>query len=101
MTSANLIKICSTRGIPIPVLKPKGAMFEGALAKGGNIGTLATFAPSVGSMEDEFCEMADAIGLRATIQTYCVLGAMAALKASASSPRAVTRRSSQARYAPI
>jgi hypothetical protein len=42
---------------------------------------LATFLPSVASMEDEFREMADAVGQRATIQTYCVPGAMAALKA--------------------
>jgi hypothetical protein len=31
---------------------------------------LATFLPSVASMEDEFREMADAVGQRATIQTY-------------------------------
>jgi hypothetical protein len=34
---------------------------------------LATFSPSVASMEDEFREMADAVGQRATNQTYCML----------------------------
>ena len=67
--------------LQIPVLKPNEAMFEAALAVGRRIGMLATFAPSVGSMEDEFREMADTCGRRSMIQTYCVPGAMAALKA--------------------
>ena len=67
--------------LPIPVLKPNEAMFEAALAVGRRIGMLATFAPSVGSMEDEFREIAETSGRRAVIETYCVPGAMAALKA--------------------
>jgi hypothetical protein len=67
--------------LPIPVLKPSEAMFEAALAMGRRIGMLATFAPSVGSMEDEFREMADTSGRGASIETYCVPAAMAALKA--------------------
>jgi Asp/Glu/hydantoin racemase len=67
--------------LPIPVLKPNEAMFEAALAIGRRIGMLATFAPSVGSMEDEFREMAERSGRHAVIETYCVSGAMAALKA--------------------
>jgi hypothetical protein len=67
--------------LPIPVLKPNEAMFEAALATGGRIAMLATFAPSVGSMEDEFRDMAAAAQSRATIETYCVPGAMAALRA--------------------
>ncbi|HEX4185766.1 MAG TPA: aspartate/glutamate racemase family protein [Stellaceae bacterium] len=67
--------------LPIPVLKPNEAMFEAALAVGGRIAMLATFAPSVGSMEDEFRDMAATAQSRATIETYCVPGAMAALRA--------------------
>jgi hypothetical protein len=66
---------------PIPVLKPNEAMFEAALAAGRDIAMLATFAPSVQSMEDEFRAIATAQGSRATLETYCVPGAMAALKA--------------------
>src|SRR5262249_34898659 len=66
--------------LPIPVLKPNEAMFEAALAIGGRIAMLATFAPSVGSMEDEFRDMA-ACRSPATIETYCAPGAMAALRA--------------------
>jgi len=65
---------------PIPVLKPNEAMFETALLAGQRIGMLATFAPSVEAMEHEFRQMAAARRLPATITTYCVPGAMAALK---------------------
>ena len=66
---------------PIPVLKPNEAMFEAALAAGRRIGMLATFAPSVASMEQEFRAMAETHRSPATIETYCVPGAMAALRA--------------------
>jgi Asp/Glu/hydantoin racemase len=66
---------------PIPVLKPNEAMFEAALAAGRRIGMLATFAPSVQSMEEEFRAIAESHQLPATIESYCVPGAMAALKA--------------------
>jgi Asp/Glu/hydantoin racemase len=66
---------------PIPVLKPNEAMFEAALAAGRRIGMLATFAPSVQSMEDEFRAMAKMHRSPAVIETYCVPEAMAALKA--------------------
>jgi hypothetical protein len=65
----------------VPVLKPNEAMFEAALYTGRRIGMLATFAPSVASMEQEFREMASMRGIDATIESYCVPGAMAALRA--------------------
>jgi Asp/Glu/hydantoin racemase len=65
----------------IPVLKPNEAMFEAALTAGRRIGMVATFEPSVASMEDEFRQLAATQHSPATIETYCVPGAMAALKA--------------------
>jgi Asp/Glu/hydantoin racemase len=87
--AAGILFACSAFGeaitaaaeqVLIPVLKPNEAMFETALAMGQRIGMLATFAPSVASMEDEFREMAETRRSHATIETYCVPGAMIALK---------------------
>ncbi|HEY9550178.1 MAG TPA: aspartate/glutamate racemase family protein, partial [Kiloniellaceae bacterium] len=50
------IEQCARRA-SIPVLKPNEAMFEAALAQGGRLGLLATFAPSIPSMAAEFEEM--------------------------------------------
>jgi hypothetical protein len=61
------------RRMPIPVLTPNEAILEAALAMGEALGMLAAFSPSVASMEDEFREMADAVGQRATNQTYCMM----------------------------
>jgi Asp/Glu/Hydantoin racemase len=69
------------RGSDIPVLKPNQAMFEDALAHGSRIGMLATFGPSVPSMEQEFAEGAAAIRPAATLETVLVDGALPALKA--------------------
>lgn len=56
-------------------------MFEAALDAGGRIGMLATFAPSVPGIEDEFRQMAAARGSRdRMIETVCVPEAMAAPK---------------------
>jgi hypothetical protein len=88
--AAGILFTCSAFGeaietaaarLPIPVLKPNEAMFEAALAARGRVGMLATFAPSVASMEDEFRHMAALRGASATIDSYCVPDAMDALKA--------------------
>ncbi len=39
---------------PLPVLKPNEAMIEDAVATGGTVGLLATFAPTLESMPAEF-----------------------------------------------
>lgn len=67
------------RSCEVPVLKPNEAMFRTALELGTRIGMLATFAPSVASMEAEFRDMAAAAGSQASIETVLVPEAMAAL----------------------
>ena len=39
---------------PMPVLKPNAAMIEHAVARGGRVGLLSTFAPTLVSMPPEF-----------------------------------------------
>jgi len=65
----------------IPVLKPNEAMFEAALAAGTRLGMLATFAPSVVGMEAEFRDIAGQAKSGATLDSFCVAGAMKALQA--------------------
>jgi Asp/Glu/hydantoin racemase len=66
--------------LPIPVLKPNDAMFQAALAQGRSIGMLATFAPSVLTMTEEFEEYVRAAGTEARLRTIVVEGAMDALR---------------------
>ncbi len=68
--------------VPVPVLKPNEAMFKAALAQGSStgcdrIGMLATFAPSVSTMTEEFDAFVAADGTRtdgsrATLTTIVV-----------------------------
>jgi len=71
------------RVTPIPVLKPNEAMFEEALRLGTHIGLLATFQPSIPSLEQEFVAMAKARCIHVTLESVCVPEAMAALTAGA------------------
>jgi hypothetical protein len=56
----------------IPVLKPNEAMIEEAVASGGTVGLIATFAPTLASMPAEF-------PANVSIRTCLVDGALAAL----------------------
>jgi Asp/Glu/hydantoin racemase len=66
---------------PKPVLKPNEAMFEEALLKGGRVGMLATFKPSVSPMKDEFAAMARVNDQHVSLECIWVEGAMDALRA--------------------
>ena len=68
------------RELPVPVLKPNEAMFREAIGRGRRIGMLATFAPSVLTMTEEFEQFVDEAGGEATLETIVVEGAMDALR---------------------
>jgi Asp/Glu/hydantoin racemase len=70
----------AARQISVPVLKPNEAMFEDALACGTKIGMLATFAPSVVTMEEEFAQEAARVGSSARLKTIVVAGAIDQLR---------------------
>jgi Asp/Glu/hydantoin racemase len=71
-------KLAST--LPVPVLKPNEAMFQAAIAQGSRIGMLATFAPSVSTMTEEFEEYLVRAGKKATLTTIVVDDAIRLLK---------------------
>jgi Asp/Glu/hydantoin racemase len=69
------------RTVGIPTLKPNEAMIDEALASGGRIALVATFGPTIGSMQAEFEAAAAALGRRLELTTHEVAGnAMAALQ---------------------
>lgn len=68
------------RELPVPVLKPNEAMFREAIGRGRRIGMLATFAPSVVTMTEEFEQFVAETGANATLETIVVEGAMDALR---------------------
>ena len=69
-----------SRELPVPVLKPNEAMFQAAMSAGKKIGMLATFAPSLLTMTEEFDQFVRETGSKATLQTIVVEGAMEALR---------------------
>lgn len=71
----------SARRTSIPVLKPNEAMFEAALGHGGQLGLVATFAPSIASMTAEFGVMRTAAGSTAELVPHVVPEAMGRLRA--------------------
>lgn len=66
------------RALPIPVLRPNESAFAEALALGGRIGLIVTFAPSLPSLTQELADMA---GKPVDVEGVVVDGALAALKA--------------------
>lgn len=68
------------RELPVPVLKPNEAMFREAIGRGRRIGMLATFAPSVLTMTEEFEQFVGEAAASATLETIVVEGAMDALR---------------------
>ncbi|MGX6446728.1 aspartate/glutamate racemase family protein [Patulibacter sp. S7RM1-6] len=66
--------------LPLPILRPNEAMFREAIAAGSRIGMLATFAPAVPTMEDEFRQFAAEAGAQATLETIVVPDAIDLLR---------------------
>ena len=66
--------------LPVPVVKPNEAMFRAALRHGPQIGMLATFAPSVPTMEAEFIAETQRMRPDAQMHTIVVPEAMDRLR---------------------
>lgn len=88
--AAGILYTCSAFGraigearedLAVPALKPEEAMIEAALARGGRVVVLATFAPTLSSMEQEFRTMAEAQDRpMPALELRYIEGAQAALK---------------------
>ncbi len=83
--------------LPMPVLKPNEAMFREAIGRGRRIGMLATFAPSVLTMTEEFEQFVAEAGAQASLETIVVEGAMDALRKGRRRPAQRTDRRAGAR----
>jgi Asp/Glu/hydantoin racemase len=90
MRGAGILATCSAFGpaldqlrdrMSIPVVKPNEPMFRAAIMEGRRITMLATFAPAVSSMEEEFRALAGEIGSNAKLTSIVVSGAIDALRA--------------------
>jgi Asp/Glu/hydantoin racemase len=69
------------RLVGIPVLKPNEAMIDAALAAGRRLALVASFAPTLPSMQAEFADVAAARGIRLELSLHAVPDAMPALAA--------------------
>jgi aspartate/glutamate racemase len=67
--------------VPIPIFKPSEAMVEEALELGSRVAVLATFAPAIKAMSEEFQAMAAGMGRTVEILPYTCPEAMTALRA--------------------
>lgn len=67
--------------LPVPVIKPNEAMFEAALLHGPSVGMLATFRPSIMTMEEEFRGVAEKCSPEARLTTIIAEGAIESLRA--------------------
>ncbi|PWL18400.1 arylsulfatase [Falsochrobactrum shanghaiense] len=66
--------------LPLPILRPNEAMFRDAIAEGNRIGMLATFAPAVPTMEEEFGNFAAETGSASKLETIVVPNAIELLR---------------------
>lgn len=66
--------------VSVPVLMPNEAMFRAALSLGKKIGMVATFAPAIGTMEDEFREFSAEAGHSEKLETVLAVGAIESLR---------------------
>lgn len=66
--------------VSVPVLMPNEAMFRAALSQGSKIGMVTTFAPAIGTMEDEFRAFASEMGSPAVLETVLAEGAVESLR---------------------